>query len=359
MSDHSRRVSHLVRLEELNECLQWVLGHYSLERASWIVNRLTSHVQNGGASGIVVAATSMIDGEVPLAGPIRVDRERLCGVAIAIRQPGNSATLLAMQVAGDAAAGDAVAGDAAAGELMTPLIERLSQTGATFIQSGCDDQAQASILSQGGFEPLADLVMMSLEADRFAPAAELASGARPPNPTAHQPIQWFALDELGEDWRVHLNEVATRTFIETRDCPRLSDFRSPDDIVDGYVAAAHFDRRLACLMRVDGVFAGCLILTEHSGPPTETQPAETHTENGQPDHPESGAIELTYMGLVPEFRRRGLASELMSKTISQAMATGASRIVLAVDRENRRAAEMYQRLGWSDVIGETVWGRKI
>lgn len=345
MSNHSRRVSHLVRLEELNECLQWVLGHYSLERASWIVNRLTSHVQNGGASGIVVAATSMIDGEVPLAGPIRVDRQRLCGVAIAIRQPGNSATLLAMQVTGDAVAS----------ELITPLIERLSQTGATFIQSGCDDQAQASILSQGGFEPLADLVMMSLEADRFAPAAELASGTPPPNPTAHPPIQWVALDELGEDWRVHLNEVATRTFIETRDCPRLSDFRSADDIVDGYVAAAHFDRRLACLLRVEDAWAGCLILTEHAAPLADKAPGDAR----QSDQPESGALELTYMGLVPEFRRRGLASELMSKTISQAVASGASRIVLAVDRENRRAAEIYQRLGWSDVIGETVWGRKI
>ncbi len=327
MSNHARRVSHLVRLEQLNPCLQWVLAQYSIERASWIVNRLTSHVQQGGASGIFVAATSMADSENSDAIPTAIDPEKLCGVAIAIRQPGNSATLLAFQVVGDASSR----------EVLAPLVDRLAQAGVTFIQSGCDDDGQTNVLAAGGFEPLANLVMMSLEADQFAAASE-SIGEKAPQRDAAEPVTWVNLDRLSDDWPMHLNDVAGRTFIDTQDCPRLSDFRTADEIVQGYTEATHFDRRLASLMRVGGEWAGCLILTAH---------------------PESGAIELTYMGLVPEYRGKGLAGQLLAKTIGSAKAAGASRVVLAVDRDNRPAAAIYQRLGWRDVIGETVWGRKI
>jgi GNAT superfamily N-acetyltransferase len=334
----------LVRLEQLNPCLQWVLAHYSIDRASWIVNRLTSHVQQGGASGIFVAATSIADSADQGNYPAAIDPDKLCGVAIAIRQPGNSATLLAFQVVGDASSG----------EVLAPLIERLSQTGVTFIQSGCDDDGQANVLAAGGFEPLANLVMMSLEADQFAAASESAGG-KEPRRDATAAVTWVDLDQLGEDWRVHLSSVAGRTFIDTQDCPRLSDFRAADEIVQGYVDATHFDRRLASLMRVDGDWAGCLILTSHSAPEASVSPSDD-----APTPPsESGAIELTYMGLVPEYRGKGLAGQLLAKTICSATANGASRVVLAVDRDNRPAAAIYQRLGWREVIGETVWGRKI
>lgn len=331
MSNHSRRVSHLVGLEKLHECLQWVLAHYSIERAAWIVNRLTAHLQNGEASGIFASATSIIDGDAPLNDQRAVDRQRLCGVAIAIGQPGNSATLLALHVVGDVSVK----------EVLEPLVVRLSQTGKTFIQSGCDDDAHAKSLVDGGFEPLAKLVMMSLEAEQFPAANELARGTQQasPEPAA---VTWVALDQAGEDWRLHLNDVAGRTFIQTQDCPRLSDFRSADDIVEGYVAAAHFDPKLASLIRVGDDWAGCLILTSHAGAADD----------------EPGVFELTYMGLVPEFRGRGLAGHLMTQTIGQATNAGASRVVLAVDHDNRPAAAIYRRLGWRDVISETVWGRK-
>ena len=344
MSNHSCRVSHLVRLEQLNPCLQWVLAHYSIERASWIVNRLTAHVQQGGASGIFVAATSMADSQNSDTNAAAIDPEKLCGVAIAIRQPGNSATLLAFQVVGEASSG----------EVLAPLIDRLGQTGVKFIQSGCDDDGQANVLAAGGFEPLADLVMMSLEADQFAVASE-SVGGRTDRHDATATVTWVDLDRLGEDWRLHLNDVAGRTFIDTQDCPRLSDFRAADEIVQGYVEATHFDRRLASLMRVDGDWAGCLILTAHAAP----EPPDSSAENAPTPPSESGAIELTYMGLVPEYRGKGLAGQLLAKTIGSAKAAGASRVVLAVDRDNRPASAIYQRLGWREVIGETVWGRKI
>lgn len=349
MSNHSCRVSHLVRLEQLNLCLQWVLAHYCVERASWIVNRLTAQVQQGGTSGILVAATSMADNENAVGDPAAIDLEKLQGVAIAIQQPGNSATLLAFQVVGEATSS----------EVLAPLIERLSQVGVTFIQSGCDNDGQANALAAGGFEPLANLVMMSLEADQYAAASELVggtfAGGKKYRHAEPDPVTWVDLDQLGEDWSVHLNQVAGRTFIDTQDCPRLSDFRTADEIVQGYVQAIHFDRRLTSLMRVGNDWAGCVILTAHPG----SSATDSTAADGQSSSMESGAIELTYMGLVPAYRGKGLAGQVMAKTICQATTAGASRVVLAVDRNNRPALAIYRRLGWREVIGETVWGRKI
>jgi len=342
VSNHSRRVSRLVRLEMLNECLQWVLAHYSMERASWIVNRLTSHVQTSGATGIFVAATSISDGMVD--SSTAIDRQSLCGVAIAIRQPGNSATLLALQVIGDATPD----------EVLAPLVEKLSQTGVTFIQSGCDDDWQGTMLASGGFEPLADLVMMSLEAEQFCDANKIV-GHSDAEPATLNPVTWVELEQLGQDWRMHLDDIAAQTFIDTKDCPRLSDFRSAADIVQGYVEAVHFDHRLASLMRVGDQWAGCLILTAH---PSEA--SVQATAGDATDHPsELGAVELTYMGLAPRYRGKGLSGHLLAKAIRQATSVGAARVVLAVDRDNHPAATIYRRLGWREVIGETVWGRKI
>jgi ribosomal protein S18 acetylase RimI-like enzyme len=215
------------------------------------------------------------------------------------------------------------------------------------------------MLAAGGFEPLANLVMMSLEADQFAAASESA-GEKAPRSDAAETVTWVNLGRLGDDWPVHLKDVAGRTFIDTQDCPRLSDFRTADEVVQGYTEAACFDRRLASLMRVGGDWAGCLILTAHpdSANPDSADPDST-AKNAPVSPSESGAIELTYMGLVPEYRGKGLAGQLLAKTISSAKAAGASRVVLAVDRDNRPAAAIYQRLGWREVIGETVWGRKI
>jgi ribosomal protein S18 acetylase RimI-like enzyme len=245
-------------------------------------------------------------------------------------------------------------GDATPDELLAPLIERLSQAGITFIQSGCDDDSQGKLLTAGGFEPLADLVMMSLEAEKFCNASE-ATGCDIAGQSMSDPVTWVEMEQLGEDWRMHLNDVTAQTFIDTRDCLRLSDFRSANDIVQGYVEAKHFDPRLASLMRVGDQWAGCLILTAH---PAEAGANGSGGDDAAPPA-ESGAIELTYMGLVPQYRGKRLAGHLLAKVVQHATTSEAARIVLAVDRDNHPAATIYRRLGWRDVIAETVWGRKI
>lgn len=345
MSDHPQRASHLVRLDRLQPYLQWLLARYSLERATWIVQRLTTHVQQVGARGLVAVASTIVDSDPGNPdGPVDpVDDEQLCGVAIAIRQPGGAATLLGIQLNPEVAPH----------ELLQPLTQELKRSGVSFLQSGCDDDGQARVLLAAGFARLADLSLMTLQSDQFGQAD--AAAEQQAAQTAADSIAWVTLDRLGDRWRSMLTAVAGQTFVDTLDCPRLSDYRSSDAIVQSYVEAPTFDQRLASLLRVGQRDAGCLILTAHS-PHGSGDPEPT---SAQAPAIQTVTMEITYMGLVPGFRGKRLAGHLIRRAIDQSVAYGAGRIVLAVDHQNGPAVSIYRRLGWRDVLVESVWGMKI
>jgi ribosomal protein S18 acetylase RimI-like enzyme len=364
MPSRPARITRLVRLERLSDCLQWVLPHYQIDRASWIINRLTAQVHIGGAHDILAVATFTdtpndfgvdpfgdTNCEPGVSNPVDCAGE-IVGVAIAVTQPGRAATLLAIHVTGEATPE----------ELLLPLLQKLASRGVIFIQASSETAAQASLLATGGFEWLTDLVLMSLQSDQFDVihhhSGHPDSGHH--GRLAHDPelVTWVGLDELGEDWRSHLSRIAGRTFIDTQDCPRLNQFRTAEDIVHGYTEAPHFERRLGSLLRIGDDWGGCLIMTAHRPPGAlETGIAlETGTVSGLTD---VHTMEIAYMGVVPEFRGQGFAAHLLRRAIGQAKTVRASQIVLAVDRENRPAIAIYRRYGWRDVVGETVWGRKI
>jgi len=52
------------------------------------------------------------------------------------------------------------------------------------------------------------------------------------------------------------------------------------------------------------------------------------------------------MGLVPEYRGRGIGARLMDRTLTQAFTTGFVRVELSVRADNRRAQRLYEKLGF-------------
>lgn len=372
MPSSAARITRLVRLERLGDCLQWVLPHYSVDRAAWIINRLTHQVHCGGAQDILAVATftdatndpANHPGQDPVSHPagdyvhkpaatsLGDSSRQFAGVAIAVTQPGRVATLLALHVIGETAPG----------ELIAPLLRNLADRGVNFIQAASETQSQANLLAASGFEWLADLVLMSLESDRFDAVNHQSANQQVGRLSDHETpaltsesIAWVGLDELGEDWRSQFSRIATQTFTATQDCPRLSQFRTTDEIVRGFIDTPHFERRLGSLLRVGDQWAGCLILTAHRS----TDQPETGTQPETADPAFVGVMEIAYMGVVPGFRGRGFATHLLRRAVGQATVAGASQIVLAVDRENHPAIASYRRLGWCEVVGETVWGKKI
>lgn len=118
-------------------------------------------------------------------------------------------------------------------------------------------------------------------------------------------------------------QVVNGTYDATLDCPELDGIRPVEEVVRGYRSSAPLQLWIA--RSVEQQDAGILILSDHA------------------EHRQS---ELTYMGLLPNYRGRGWGGQLVRFAIEQTKANGREKIVLAVDRRNTPAIEQYRRSGF-------------
>ncbi len=122
-------------------------------------------------------------------------------------------------------------------------------------------------------------------------------------------------------WR----QVLEATYAESLDCPDLADGSSPQEALEQYRAAGESGDRWWWLLRCGHRDAGCLLLA---------------------DHPAYDQMELVYVGVVPEFRGRGLGQIAARRSRCIAGHLGRKRVVLAVDARNVPALAMYDRAGF-------------
>ncbi len=168
-----------------------------------------------------------------------------------------------------------------------------------------------TILQRHGFEHLADLSMLTHSLD----------GVLPDVPA----IEPTSVTFQGPD---HVNRFARllrRTYIDTRDCPRLNGLRTPHQALAAHRAAGQFDPRQWRLYAVDGQDAGLMLVSPH---------------------PEDNMREVVYMGVVPEFRQRGLGRYMLTRVLHEARAAGCRGVFLAVDEQNQPARHLYAKLGF-------------
>lgn len=192
------------------------------------------------------------------------------------------------------------AGLARLGEHDLYYVQALLELGATGV---------AALLEQAGFRPLA--VLEYLERDALHPWVD------PPGP---EEAEWVQYDE-----RTHgeFAQTVLATYRDSQDCPELTGLRPMDDILAGHKASGRFEPRLWELARVAGRTAGCLLLSPLMHAPM---------------------LEVVYMGVVPEFRRRGVGELLLRRALEQCHTTGARRLTVVVDDRNEPAKRLYARL---------------
>ncbi|MGV3485655.1 MAG: GNAT family N-acetyltransferase [Planctomycetaceae bacterium] len=308
-----------VPLSELTDCLQWLLGKLRVERAQWLVAQLSDRVARQRLRDIFAVA-------------LRQDGQ-LAAMALAISQPRGAATLLALEDTGDEASGGSLARLDA---VLTPLRSRLHAAGTRFLQAAAESPSHGHRLGHLGFTHLADLAFLVLETEHFALAqTSVAAGSRFQTVGA-DPAQIAAACEL-----------AAETFVGTQDCPRLSDFRSTADIVESYRLSALFDPQLWRVLLCDDEPIGCLFLTQHRAANGASQEGVLGA---------AGAVEISYMGLLPQSRGRGFGQQILDEAARIAASLQAPRMVLAVDRQNSPAIALYRRRGWVEAAQESVWG---
>jgi ribosomal protein S18 acetylase RimI-like enzyme len=120
-------------------------------------------------------------------------------------------------------------------------------------------------------------------------------------------------------------ETLARTYAGTLDCPEVNGVRDTSDVMQGHREQAHADSRLWWLMSQEDRPAGVLLLTPV---------------------PEVNALDISYLGIVPEFRGRRLGWVVTAKAIDVARCVGAAQVTLAVDCRNTPAWNMYIEMGF-------------
>lgn len=316
-----------VQPSELTACLQWLLEQVPVERAQWIVSQLTDRVKLK-QMGDILTVEAVSDGE-------------LASAAIAVLVKPNAGNLLAISRYSKPIRKRAKKmPERIHAAVFEHLVARLRAASVTFLQTSTGPDETARNIYELGFDRLATLAFFVLEANAFAASPDAAANAE------------LRFEVVGDDLqRLSIAcEVAERSFANTRDCPLLSDYRTAAEIVTGYRMAATFDPSLWRLLMVGEEPAGCLFLTQHP---------VADAGMGNIDGLTRGAIELSYMGLVPEHRGRGLGSHILAEAVRVARQKNAIRMVLAVDMENTPAIMLYRRCEWREAARESVWAMRI
>jgi mycothiol synthase len=121
------------------------------------------------------------------------------------------------------------------------------------------------------------------------------------------------------------DQTLLRTYDDTLDCPELNGVRQLAEIIEGHQAQGAHDPDHWWLAEQSGQPCGVLLIA---------------------DIPDFSAWDLSYVGVVPEARGRGIGRALVCKALVEAHAVGVRRMTLAVDVRNEPARRLYRDLGF-------------
>ena len=124
-------------------------------------------------------------------------------------------------------------------------------------------------------------------------------------------------------------DVIERTWQESLDCPEMDDTRTIEETIESYKAAGKFTRSCWSLLSVRDEPAGVCLLSPLLA---------------------DNSIELTYMGIVPEYRGKGLGRIMINRALSLSAIDGYKLMTLAVDAHNHYAWQIYKASGFKDMF---------
>ncbi|MGD8450618.1 MAG: GNAT family N-acetyltransferase [Phycisphaerae bacterium] len=183
-----------------------------------------------------------------------------------------------------------------------------------------DAEGQRNLLVELGFQHLAPLVYR--QRDATYPWVD------PPRLTD---AQWVTFSAETHD---AFATTVLATYEDSLDCPELGGLRPIDDILAAHQACGVFDAgHWELLWRPDGP-AGCLLLSRL---------------------PQTSALEVVYMGVVPACRGQGVGALLLRRALQQTREARVRRLTLVVDDRNEPAKRLYDAFGLRAVTRRDAW----
>ncbi len=178
------------------------------------------------------------------------------------------------------------------------------------------DPHRDDVLRKAGMQPVAKLVQME--------CLGIPTVERPGIPSVGKGASELAFVSHHELSSNQWSQLVERTYVETRDVPELNGLRDIESTLEGYGSTIEGVPKTWWAVQCQGVNIGCLLLT----------PAATQW------------CEITYLGLVPEWRGQGLSKVVMNFVRDWAMERGIKGLTLAVDLRNTPAIRLYQSCGF-------------
>lgn len=263
--------------------------------------------------GTIVAILRQVDvGQLDLAGLwVARRRGRIVGAMLTQVLAGRAAAIWPPEVERGWGSGHL------ASSLVRTALEAYRARGLRLAQALVDRQAlgrPGADLARGGLPYVTDLLYLG------RPTADPL-----PVPPDVPELRWedFSAENRGE-----FSRTLERTYAGSLDMPELGGLRSLDDVLEGHRARGQFDPGRWRLGRLMG--------GEVSGPV-----AVLLLSAGEPK-----TWEVSYLGLVPEARGRGLGLASLAHALDRAR-PAADRIELAVDVRNAPAEGLYRRCGFT------------
>ena len=193
--------------------------------------------------------------------------------------------------------------------------------GGAFLQTLLEihDAMRYELCVQSGFAHLADLVYMTVTDLSDAEPAVLPKG-----------FSWRVYHADDDLFQATVGE----TYQESMDCPELGNYRDLSSAMQGHRAAGRFEggRWWRLLMEEDRPVGVLLMAPLRSG----------------------NVMELTYMGVCPHGRGRGLGRLLVQEALSLSFRSGMDSMVLAVDSQNLLAKRIYRESGFYGIARRRV-----
>jgi GNAT superfamily N-acetyltransferase len=206
--------------------------------------------------------------------------------------------------------------------LVQRSVEQAARRGIRLVQTLLPPESdrETRVYDRSGFTYLAELIYMERQEE-----------VRPLTDRATLPLTWASYSPVNHEM---FARTIAGTYAGSLDCAALNGLREIEDVLATHKSIGEFNPSWWLVGLHKGEPVGTILLAYQ---------------------PERASGEVVYMGVLPDWRGRGIGSALMHQAGRLARQHAISVLSLAVDDRNRPAKCLYARFGFDEVARRRAW----